>query len=83
MWLLRVAVAHKKILLVNLTRPSPLTDYLLPNEIDWTISGFDNPATFRANNPLSLQDFNDAVYEQEPGALERFRGAKFYVAHDN
>ncbi|EFJ42110.1 hypothetical protein VOLCADRAFT_97868 [Volvox carteri f. nagariensis] len=82
LWLLRVAIAHKKILLVDWTKPAPLTDFLVPNEIDWSFSGLD-PALFRIANTLDMDDFNDAVYRQVPAALERFRATKVYATSSN
>ncbi|EFJ42838.1 hypothetical protein VOLCADRAFT_107083 [Volvox carteri f. nagariensis] len=82
MFLLRLAIAHKKILLVDWTHPAPLTNFLLPNDIDWTLSGFE-PGYFVGHNTLSEADFGAAVYEGRPDAVEKFHATKMHVVTTN
>ncbi|EFJ42111.1 hypothetical protein VOLCADRAFT_97869 [Volvox carteri f. nagariensis] len=83
LWLLRVAITYKKILLVDWTKPAPLTDFLVPNEIDWTFSGLDEMLFRNGSSTLSTDDFNDAVYRQVPTALEKFLSTKVYTTNSN
>jgi hypothetical protein len=39
MFLLRLAYAHNKVLLVVWTRPEPIDEFIVPNLIDWTLNG--------------------------------------------
>ncbi|GIL74906.1 hypothetical protein Vretimale_2526 [Volvox reticuliferus] len=82
LFLLRIAIAHKKILLVDWTRPAALTNFLLPNDIDWTFSGFD-PNMFHTKETLSSADFEAAIYRGQPDAVEKFHATKMYVLMTN
>ncbi len=39
MFLLRLAYARRKVLLMVWTQPQPIDSFLVPNEIDWTLNG--------------------------------------------
>ncbi|KXZ45378.1 hypothetical protein GPECTOR_55g284 [Gonium pectorale] len=84
MWLLRVAMAHRKILIVDWTSPAPITNFLLPNYIDWTANGLDKVGVdiHRAND-LDDATFDAAVYEGRPDAVERLRNTKLFTIMTN
>ncbi|KXZ45379.1 hypothetical protein GPECTOR_55g285 [Gonium pectorale] len=88
MWLLRVAMAHRKILIVDWKYPAAITNFLLPNYIDWTINGLDKVGIkveelVKKENTIDENMFNAAVYEGRPDAVERFRNTKFHTIMTN
>ncbi|GLI69540.1 hypothetical protein VaNZ11_014185 [Volvox africanus] len=82
MFLLRIAIAYKKILLVDWTRPAPLTNFLLPNDIDWTFTGLD-PNMFHTHPTLSKMDFDEAIYNGQPDAVAKLNATKIHVLMTN
>ncbi len=62
----RLAVAYRRILLIDWTHPGPITDYLLPSSINWTTEGFDR--TFITDGPMmGRQPVNHPPIQQSAG----------------
>ncbi|GIL53661.1 hypothetical protein Vafri_9298 [Volvox africanus] len=78
---LRVAIQYKKIWLIDWTRPAPITNFLIHNEVDWRVTGFpDN--FFKEPNTLTLDEFNATTFHgngSEAAVVEKFMAAKKYV----
>ncbi|GLC40029.1 hypothetical protein PLESTB_001518700 [Pleodorina starrii] len=80
LFLLRMAIEYRKILIIDWTRPAPLPYFLTPNQIDWTMTGFPD-GFFTENNTITLEEFN-ATTKHGPGtdeAIAKFMGTQKYV----
>jgi hypothetical protein len=85
-WDLYLANQTKRIYLIRWERPRPLKNFLIPNEIDWSIpegvEGFGDMHAVRAITPL-FRDYNDAQPDEAfwtshlDVALERAKTGEF------
>ncbi|KAG2437508.1 hypothetical protein HXX76_006157 [Chlamydomonas incerta] len=75
LWMLRVAVAYQRVLVLQWHGPADLSNFMLPNEIDWTPAGL-NMSLIEAPNDIAITFFFDAVYRADAAGQAKFNATR-------
>jgi hypothetical protein len=72
MFLLRLAYAYRKVLIIVWTHPMPVDDFLVPNAIDWTPSGLPQRILNKLySTKLGRFDFQTRMSSDGPARLKK------------
>ncbi|EFJ43964.1 hypothetical protein VOLCADRAFT_95798 [Volvox carteri f. nagariensis] len=78
---LRVAIQYKKILIIDWTRPAALTNFLIPNQIDWRMVNFPKNF-FKDRNTLTRDEYYATTIHgngSEVSTVQRFLETKKFT----